>query len=125
MKTLLRWKPLTKIFVFLVVLVFPIASFAAGKNLSTLQKKELTFFGLKAFGLASDISAVKKNLPLPDIEKLVATGINLNGHLCARIVEIRPLKVKSTYEIACIAYRGGKAQKLYIIDALKGVAFTP
>jgi hypothetical protein len=60
-----------------------------------------------------------------EIEHMVATGINKNGHLCARIVDIRPLKIKSAYEVSCIAYRGGSAKKSYVLEALKGIAFEP
>ena len=60
-----------------------------------------------------------------ETKKMVATGLNLNGHLCAELTSIKPLKIKSTYEASCVAYRGGNAQKSYVIDAKKGVAFVP
>ncbi|WP_142995678.1 hypothetical protein [Zobellella denitrificans] len=95
------------------------------ETLSNLQKKELTIFGMKAMGLNVGIGQVKKILSTPEIHEMVAAGLNLNGHLCAELVEIRPLKIQSTYEVRCIAYRGGSAKKQYVIDALKGVAFVP
>ena len=94
-------------------------------SLSDTQKKELTVFGMKAMGINVSISQVKKVLSTPDVYEMVATGLNLNGHLCAELVSISSLKVKSTYEATCIAYRGGSSQKSYIVDALKGVAFIP
>jgi len=102
-----------------------LSSSAQSVSPSDIQKKELTLFGMKAMGLNVDISGVKKVLSTSEVNQMVATGLNLNGHLCAELVAIRPLKVRSTYEATCIAYRGGSAQKSYIIDALKGVAFVP
>ena len=104
---------------------FLIACLAHAELLSDTQKKELTLFGMKAMGLNVGIGQVKKVLSVLEVNKMVATGLNLNGHLCAELIEIRPLKVKSTYEATCIAYRGGSSKKSYIIDALKGVAFVP
>ena len=94
-------------------------------TLSDVQNKELTLFGMKAMGLNVGIAQVKKVLSTPEVHEMVATGLNLNGHLCAELVDVRPLKVKSTYEATCVAYRGGTAKKQYVIDALKGVAFVP
>lgn len=53
----------------------------------------------------------------------IATVINLNGHLCASVTDVRPLKIKDTYEVTCIEYRGGQGEVRYILDASKGVAF--
>jgi hypothetical protein len=80
---------------------------------------------MKAMGFNVGMDKVKNVLSTPEVHEMVATGLNLNGHLCAELVEIRPLKVQSTYEATCIAYRGGTAKKQYVIDALKGVAFVP
>jgi hypothetical protein len=95
------------------------------ESLSDVQKKELMLFGMKAMGLNVGINHVKNVLSISEINEMVATGLNLNGHLCAELVAIRPLKVKSSYEATCIAYRGGNAKKEYVIDALKGLAFVP
>lgn len=104
---------------------FLIPSLVQAGPLSDTQKKELTLFGMKAMGLNVGIGHVKKVLSVPEVNEMVATGLNLNGHLCAELIAVRPLKVKSTYEATCIAYRGGSSKKFYIIDALKGVAFVP
>ncbi len=60
-----------------------------------------------------------------EIDELVATGLNLNGHLCAKVVDIRSLRVKGAYEATCIAFRGGTSRKTYIIDSSRGTAFLP
>jgi hypothetical protein len=90
------------------------------ETLSDVQKKELTLFGMKAMGLNVGIAQVKKVVSTPEVHEIVATGLNVNGHLCAELIEIRPLKVQSTYEATSVAYRGGSAKKHYVIDALKG-----
>lgn len=95
---------------------------AFGGELSVDQKKELIVFGLRAMGLQAGTGDVKKVLSRPEIDILVATGINLNGHLCAQVTAIRALDVKSAYEVSCIAMRGGSAKKAYVLEALKGTA---
>jgi len=111
-----------KIFI-LVFLLVP--SFAQAGSLSNVQKKELTVFGMKSMGLNVGIDSIKKILSIQEINEMVATGLNLNGLICAELTTINPLKIKSTYEVTCIAYRGGSSKKSYIIEALKGVAFVP
>ena len=73
-------------------------------------------------GQLESITAQKEQLQ-GEQDKLVATGLNLNGHLCAELVDVHPLKVKSKYDATCVTYRGGAARKSYVIDALNGVAF--
>jgi len=54
----------------------------------------------------------------------IATVINLNGHLCARVTNVAPLKVSgSAYEVTCIEYRGGTGKVRYVVNADTGVAF--
>lgn len=87
------------------------------------QRRELAFFALKAMGMASSPAAVK-NVPDGDeLNTLVATGLNLNGHLCAELLSITPLKLAGKYESTCTAYRGGSVRKTYIIDTAGGTAF--
>ena len=62
------------------------ANTAYGVELTSIQKKELMLFGMKAMGLKVGIEDIKKEQSMADIEKLVATGLNLNRHLCAQIV---------------------------------------
>ncbi len=61
-----------------------------------------------------------------EVKKMTATIINLNGHLCAKVLEIRPLAVKNDmYEVTCIEYRSGSKTKVYHMDAKKGFAWKP
>jgi len=58
-----------------------------------------------------------------DIEKLAATIINLNHHLCAQVLEISPLQMRDgVYEVTCIEYRGGTGTVRYMLDARAGLA---
>ena len=82
---------------------------ALAGDLNAQHKRELTVLGSRAMGLLVGVNDVKKILSGAEIEKLVAAGINLNGHLCARITDIRLLKISGGYEVTCIAYRGGSA----------------
>ena len=52
-----------------------------------------------------------------------AVIINLNGFLCAKVLDIRPLRARSNvYEVTCVEYRGGSRTKTYIMDSVKGQA---
>jgi hypothetical protein len=64
---------------------------------------------MRAMGLPVDLAAVKNVPDEAETRELVATGVNLNGHLCARVTAIRPLKLTGAYEIECIEYQGGKS----------------
>ena len=56
--------------------------------------------------------------------EMIATAINLNGLLCAKVVNVRPLQVNNdTFEVTCIEYRGGSSRATYIINTETGVAF--
>tara|TARA_A100001391_G_scaffold72416_1_gene46288 strand:+ start:2224 stop:2922 length:699 start_codon:yes stop_codon:yes gene_type:complete len=100
------------------------ASVARG-GLNQLQSKELVVFSSRAVGAKIGMGAVKNIPSRKELEELVAAGLNLNNLLCAEITALRPLRVKSTYEVTCIAYRNGAAEKSYIVDALHGTAFEP
>jgi hypothetical protein len=58
-----------------------------------------------------------------ELKEMTATILNLNGHLCARVVEIRPLRIEGQFEVTCIEYRGGSGQVRYILNARAGTAF--
>ena len=61
---------------------------------------------------------------LADAKDAVAALINLNGHLCAEPVDVRPLKVRqSAFEVTCIEYRGGSGRVRYIVDGASGTAW--
>jgi len=92
-------------------------------DLSTQTKKELFVFGARAMGLKTGVSDVKKVSSREDIDAIVKNGLNMNGHLCAEITNIRALKSAGTYEVTCVAYSGGSARKSYVLEALKGIAF--
>jgi hypothetical protein len=96
---------------------------AVAGDLSPQHKKELSVFGIRAMGLQVGVADITNVLSRAELNELVATGLNLNGHLCAQVVDMSPLKRQNTYEVSCIAYRGGKAKKSYVLEALKGIAF--
>jgi hypothetical protein len=61
-----------------------------------------------------------------ELKEQVATIINLNDFLCAKVLDIRPLEVRpNVYEVKCIEYSGGSGTKTYIFDASKGIAWIP
>ena len=62
-------------------------------------------------------------LQAEELKELVATTLNLGGHLCAKVTNIRPLTLENRYEVTCIEYRGGGAKVTYIFDAGTGKAF--
>lgn len=90
--------------------------------LSTAQRLELAIFGMKAMGLPVSPKDVSKVPTSKETIDMVATGINLNGHLCAAVVSLVPLKVRGGWEVTCIANRGGSAKKSYTIDTGSGKA---
>lgn len=58
-----------------------------------------------------------------ELKTMTATVINMNGGLCAEVVNISPLVQKGLFEVRCIEYRGGTGTVDYIMDANKGTAF--
>ncbi len=116
-----RWLLILAVAVCATVLGFLMSAHAG--NLSEQNKKELSVFGMRAMGMKVGVSDMKKVLSQPEIDHLVQTGLNLNGHLCAQIVEIRPLQISGAYEVTCVAYRSGSAKKTYVLESLKGTAF--
>ncbi len=56
-------------------------------------------------------------------EDLAATFINLNGHLCAEVLDINALDQEDVYEVTCIKYRGGSSKATYILDMKTGAAW--
>lgn len=91
-------------------------------ELSQQNYKELNLFSLRSMGMDAVISDIKETQTGGNAEQMIQTGINLNGHLCAKVIKIKPLKINGGYEVTCIAMRGGNAEKTYMLDALKGVA---
>lgn len=56
-------------------------------------------------------------------EGLLRAMLNLNGHLCAEVVEMRRLQVEKQVEVTCVRYRGGSARASYVLDTVSGRAF--
>jgi hypothetical protein len=87
------------------------------------MKRSLLVVATLILGTALSVQAQSQKGSLKEQTALI---LNLNGLLCAEVVDIRPLKVsKDVYEVECIEYRGGKARKTYIMDAAKGTAWKP
>jgi hypothetical protein len=58
-----------------------------------------------------------------DTAEMVATMLNLNGFLCAKVTDFRKLEVADQYEVTCVEYRGGSGTVRYILDLSTGKAF--
>ena len=56
-------------------------------------------------------------------EEIAAFMLNVNGLLCAEVVELNALEQKKVYEVQCIKYRGGSATATYLLDMNTGVAW--
>jgi len=112
-----------KRFISVVLVLMVIASAGVAVELTVAQRKELIVFALLSMGAAASVADVKDPLTDAEVHKLVATGLNLNGLLCAKVLTLTPLKLPSKYEAKCIAYRGGEGTKMYVIEALAGRAF--
>jgi hypothetical protein len=71
---------------------------------------------------ASGYSSAK----MAEYGETIATGLNLNGLLCARVVDVKPLRVSGdVFEVTCIEYRGGTGKVRYIYDTGRNVAWKP
>lgn len=96
-----------------------------------LAKRDSGNESIKSQSTATSVSQGAQAAPDSGInsneaKELAALMINLNKHLCAEVIEIRPLKVnKNVHEVTCIEYRGGTGRKTYLIDVEKGVAWVP
>lgn len=95
------------------------------EELTPEQRQELFVFGARAMGLEAGVGDVKHVLSPAEVKQLVSAGIKLNGHLCAEIVEIRPLQMQAAYEVSCSPYRGDSGTKTYVLEAFEGRAFEP
>lgn len=91
-------------------------------KLTADQRKQLAVFGMRAMGMAVDTNSFTKIPNAKETLEMVGTGLNLNGHLCAQIVTITPLKVAGGFEVTCIANRGGSARKSYVLESAAGKA---
>lgn len=57
----------------------------------------------------------------PDQREKFATIINLNGQLCARVIEVRK-RESSTYYVECETHKHSLARKAYTVDLKNGKA---
>ncbi len=57
------------------------------------------------------------------LKEMIALMINLKDDLCAKVLDVRPLRLKDTYEVTCIEYRGGSGTVRYIFNARTGAAY--
>lgn len=109
----------------IVVLVLMTVSPAKASSLAALsdmQRRELSVFGMRAMGGNVNAKDIKKTPDVQGMSELVAVGLNLKGFLCATVVDIAEIKIKGRYEVTCIATRGGKATKSYLVDPARGLA---
>ena len=59
-------------------------------------------------------------------KELVATTLNMNGHLCAEVVSVTVmdhLGESGVLEAVCVKYRGGNGRATYMIDMETGRAW--
>lgn len=59
--------------------------------------------------------------PTADQREQFATLINLNGLLCAQVIEVRKRESK-TYYVVCETYRNRLEQRAYLVDLKTGKA---
>jgi hypothetical protein len=70
-----------------------------------------------AFALTVALTGSAAAQSKEELKETTATILNLNGLLCAKVVEIRPLEMANQYEVTCIEYRGGSGTVRYILNA--------
>lgn len=66
--------------------------------------------------LQNSALAQVENMSKEELKEIMATMINLRGHLCATVTDIRPLRFGNQFEVTCIEYRGGSGEVRYIFD---------
>lgn len=55
-----------------------------------------------------------------DSKESIATIINLNNYLCAKVIYIEALPQKNMYKVKCQEYRDGTGRVEYVIDSKSG-----
>ncbi|NMD09140.1 MAG: hypothetical protein GYA66_14305 [Phyllobacteriaceae bacterium] len=102
-------------FVFILTFIFAPGGFIAPSRSKTAQEVPAGYSpATQSPRLGSGDQAVGET---------IATVLNLNGLLCASVLEVRPLSLENQYEVTCIEYGGGSGQVRYIFNALSGQAF--
>lgn len=112
-------------FATVLLLVFATSACQKKSDVSEAAKMEAAVAEMHRLdAIPSPVPANSDPLANPDTES-VATILNLNGLLCAKVLDIRPLKVRPhVFEVTCIEYRGGRATKTYTLDLDKATAWA-
>ena len=82
-----------------------------------MKKLVIAFLTMVMFVPASAKATERK-----DADELMATLLNLQGYLCARVISVVPLDLPKHYEVRCIEYRGGNGTVDYIVNLGTGEA---
>lgn len=58
----------------------------------------------------------------PGMENATKAVLNLNGHLCADIVDVKARATAHNFEVTCIQSRSGSGKARYVVDGSSGTA---
>lgn len=78
---------------------------------------------MKLLAIAASLFLATSTAHADELEDAAAVILNLNGLLCAEVLDLNQLKQKGIFEVRCTKYRGGEAEATYIIDANSGNAW--
>ena len=102
----------------------------ATENIVDVQTNEIALEEVPSAAEQSRPTAPTREMPhtstisKDEAGEAIATVINLNGLLCARVLNVAPLQVSGdVYEVTCTEYRGGTGTVRYIVNSDTGVAF--
>lgn len=65
-------------------------------------------------------SSTSSGMSRSDAKSIIKAFINMQGQLCADVVNTRPLALPNTAEVQCIEYRGGSNKVTYIVNMKSG-----
>lgn len=82
-----------------------------------MKKFILTILALTFFAPVSAFAADQEKA-----KEMLATLLNLQGFLCAKVTNVHPLELPKHYEVRCIEYRGGSGTVDYIVNLETGRA---
>ena len=82
-----------------------------------MKKLIVAFLTMVILAPTSALATDKK-----DVNEMLATLLNLQGYLCAKVINVAPLDLPKHYEVRCIEYRGGQGTVDYIINLETGRA---
>ncbi len=84
--------------------------------------KSLCLFSFLLVALCSNAFASENLAGNREADEMMATLINMNGKLCAKVISVRRLAVNpKVFEVRCIEYRGGDGTIDYIVDTNTGL----